>query len=198
MKAPPAPQVHPLSRAAWRQWLVEHHATQTGVWLVFYKKATGKPRVEYDEAVEEALCVGWVDSKPSALDDERSLLWFSPRQPGSGWSRPNQLRVQRLIAAGLMLPAGLQKVEQAKADGSWSRLDAVEDLLVPEDLALALAALPGAAANFAAFPRSARRGILEWIVNARTAATRARRIADTARLASRNERANQWRPKPKS
>jgi uncharacterized protein YdeI (YjbR/CyaY-like superfamily) len=195
MKAPPAPSVHPLSRAAWRQWLAEHHATQTGVWLVFYKKATGKPRVDYDEAVEEALCVGWVDSKPNALDDERSLLWFSPRKPGSGWSRPNQLRVQRLIAAGLMLPAGLQKIEQAKADGSWSRLDAVEDLVVPEDLALALAALPDAAANFAAFPRSARRGILEWIVNARTAATRARRIADTARLASRNERANQWRPK---
>lgn len=195
MAAAPSPSVHALTRSEWRQWLQQHHATAAGVWLVSYKKATGKPRVEYDEAVEEALCFGWVDSKPNKLDAERTLLWFAPRKPGSGWSRPNKLRVQRLVEVGLMAPAGWAKVEQAQADGSWSRLDEVEDLRLPEDLVQALAALPDAARHFEAFPRSAKRGILEWIVNAKTAATRARRVEETARLASRNERANQWRPK---
>jgi uncharacterized protein YdeI (YjbR/CyaY-like superfamily) len=163
---------------------------------VSYKKGTGKPRIEYDEAVEEALCFGWVDSKPNKLDAERTLLWFAPRKAGTGWSRPNKLRVERMMQAGLMSEAGLRKVELAKSDGSWSKLDAVEDLMIPDDLVRALAGQPPATACFERFPRSAKRGILEWIANARTPQTRARRIAETATLASRNERANQWRPKP--
>jgi uncharacterized protein YdeI (YjbR/CyaY-like superfamily) len=190
MTPPPEPWVHPLSRAEWREWLRLNHERATGVWLVSYKKATGRPRVEYDAAVEEALCFGWVDSKPNKLDAERSLLWFAPRKPGTGWSRPNKLRVERL------LQAGLRKVEQARRDGSWTNLDAIEDLQVPDDLARALAGQPDAALHFDAFPRSAKRGILEWIASAKTPQTRARRIDETARLASRNERANQWRPKP--
>lgn len=193
--APPDPSVHPLTRAAWRKWLAANHARATGVWLVSYKKATGKPRFEYDDAVEEALCFGWVDSKPNKLDAERTLLWFAPRKPGTGWSRPNKLRVERLQQAGLMAEAGLRKVEQARQDGSWTKLDAVEDLHIPDDLAQALAAHPKAAQHFDAFPRSAKRGILEWIANAKTAPTRAKRIDETARLAAKNERANQWRPK---
>lgn len=193
MIAPPEPSVHPLTRADWRAWLEAHHATQAGVWLVFFKKATGQPRVDYDEAVEEALCFGWIDSKPNKLDAERSLLWFAPRKAGTGWSRPNEQRVERLIAEGRMAEAGLRKIEQARADGSWSRLDAVEEGVIPDDLAVALAAQPPAAECFAAFPRSVRRGILEWILHARTAATRSRRIEETATLAARNERANQWR-----
>jgi hypothetical protein len=97
-----APQsVHPLTRGEWRAWLEQHHANATGVWLITYKKATGKPRVAYEEAVEEALCFGWIDSKGNKLDDERSMLWFAPRRPGSGWSKPNKERVERLLAAGL-------------------------------------------------------------------------------------------------
>jgi uncharacterized protein YdeI (YjbR/CyaY-like superfamily) len=195
MSQPPSPSVHALSRSDWRQWLADNHASATGVWLVSYKKGTGMPRVEYGEAVEEALCFGWVDSKPNKLDAERTLLWFAPRKAGSGWSRPNKDRVHRMIEGGLMAAAGLLKVEQAKLDGSWTKLDAVEDLVLPLDLAAALAAAPDAARNFEAFPRSAKRGILEWIVNAKTASTRAKRIEETARLASTNERANQWRPK---
>ncbi len=195
MTEPPHPSIHALTRDEWRQWLMTNHAKATGVWLVSYKKSTGKSRVEYDNAVEEALCFGWVDSKPNKLDDERTLLWFAPRKPGSGWSRPNKARVERMLQAGLMMEPGLRKVEQAKQDGSWSKLDAVEELSVPEDLAQALAGYPEAALNFDAFPRSAKRGILEWIANAKTRPTRARRVGETARLASRNERANQWRPK---
>ncbi len=195
MSDAPQPSVHPLSRGEWRQWLSDHHTRTTGVWLVSYKKATGKPRFDYDEAVEEALCFGWVDSKPNKLDAERTLLWFAPRKPGTGWSRPNKLRVERMLKAGLMAEAGLRKVAQAQADGSWTKLDAVEDLTVPDDLAQALGRYPEAARHFDAFPRSAKRGILEWISTAKTAPTRTKRIEDTARLADRNERANQWRPK---
>lgn len=189
----PPNAVHPASRAEWRAWLEENHARADGVWHVSYKKATRKPRVTYDEAVEEALCFGWIDSKPRKLDDERSMLWFAPRKAGSGWSRPNKERVARLTAMGRMTPAGLAKMEAAQRDGSWTALDAVEALTVPPDLARALAASPAAERNFAAFPRSARRGILEWIASARTPVTRAKRIAETARLAAENVRANQWR-----
>lgn len=156
-----------------------------------YKKATGKPRIDYEEAVEEALCFGWVDSKGGKVDDARSMLYFAPRKPGSGWSRPNKQRVERLIAAGLMMPAGLAKIEAARRDGSWSRLDAVEALEIPRDLAEAFSARPGAALHFDGFPRSVKRGILEWIATARKPETRARRIAETARLAEKNQRANQ-------
>ncbi len=188
----PANAVHPETRTVWRAWLKRHQTRAEGVWLVSWKKATGKPRIEYDAAVEEALCFGWVDSKPAKLDDERAMLWFAPRKAGTGWSAPNKLRVERAIAGRRMAAAGLAKVQAAKADGSWTRLDAVERLEVPGDLALALAAHPPAPTNFDAFPRTAKRGILEWIQSAKTTLTRERRIAETATLAARNERANQW------
>lgn len=184
--------VHPSSRAEWRAWLEENHTRGEGVWFVSYKKVTGKPRIEYEEAVEEALCFGWIDSKAGTVDDERSRLWMSPRKPKTGWSKPNKERVERLIAAGRMAPAGLAKIEAAKEDGSWTALDAVEALEVPPDLAEALARFPAAANYFEAFPRSVKRNILEWIGNAKTAGTRAKRIDETARLAADNVRANQW------
>lgn len=193
MPEPPADSVHPRSRAEWRAWLQKHHARGEGVWLVSYKKATDKPRLEYDEAVEEALCFGWVDSKPAKLDDERSMLYFAPRKPKSGWSGINKERVERLIAAGWMAPAGLAKVDAAKADGSWNALDSATALEIPPDLEAALDALPSARAHFDAFPPSARRAILEWISLAKKPETRASRVDETAREAAENRRANQWR-----
>lgn len=195
MSQPPPNATHPLTRAEWRDWLAANHDRDEGVWLISYKKATGKPAVSYDEAVEEALCFGWVDSKPGKLDDERSMRYFAPRKGGSGWSRPNKERVERMIAAGLMTPAGLAKVEQAQADGTWTMLDAVENLEVPDDLAAEFDQYSHARANWDAFPRSAKRGILEWIVQAKRPETRAKRIEETARLAEDNVRANQWRGK---
>lgn len=195
MSTIPPNAVHPLTLADWRAWLSIHHVRTQGVWLVSFKKATGRPRFEYAESVEEALCFGWIDSKPNTLDAERSMLWFAPRKRGTGWSAPNKARVERLIAEGRMAPAGLAVVERAKADGTWSSLDAIEALEMPDDLTRALVATPGAAARFDAFPRSAKRGILEWIHTARRPETRAARIAETARLAAVGERANQWRGK---
>lgn len=191
---PPPDSVHPDDRDAWRAWLHDHHRRDRGVWLVTWRKGSGRPVLGYDAAVEEALCFGWVDSRPRSLDANRTMLWFAPRRPGSGWSAPNKARVERMIAAGRMAEAGLAKVEAARADGSWTALDTVEALEIPPDLRAALDALPDAAARFDAFPRSAKRGILEWVTSARQPATRARRVAETARLAQRGERANAWRP----
>jgi uncharacterized protein YdeI (YjbR/CyaY-like superfamily) len=187
------PQVHPETREAWRAWLGEHHAASKGVWLVTWKKHTGKPAMTYDAVVEEALAFGWVDSLTRKLDDDRTMLLCTPRKPASNWSRPNKQRVERLLADGRMQPAGLRMVELAKQTGTWTALDAVEDLEVPADLAAAFDRHPGAREHWDAFPRSARRGILEWILNAKRAPTREKRIEETASMAARNERANQWR-----
>jgi len=195
MPTPPQNSVHPKSLAGWRRWLKAHHTQKEGVWLIMYRKATGKPRVEYVEAVEEALCYGWIDSTARVLDEARSMQWFSPRKKGSGWSRINRRRVEQLIAAGRMTPAGLAKVEAAKLSGDWSSLDAFESLEVPPDLAAALSAYENAESYFEAFPHSAKFIILHWIAAAKTPATRAKRIAETASLAAQNIRAHQYRPK---
>lgn len=185
-------EVEVRSRAELRRWLAANHKQPASIWLVTFKK--GSPHyLPYNDIVEEVLCFGWVDSQPRKLDDQRSMLRLSPRKPRSGWSAPNKERVERLIANGKMTRAGLAVIEAAKASGAWSAIDGAQALLVPPDLGKALAALPRAAANFAAFPPSARKGILEWISNARQPQTRARRIEETARLASENIRANQWR-----
>jgi uncharacterized protein YdeI (YjbR/CyaY-like superfamily) len=188
-------KVHAETVGHWRDWLGEHHETHDGVWLISWRAGTGRPRMTYDEAVEEALAVGWVDGVSATIDDDRSMLWFTRRRPTSAWSRPNKVRVERLEAQGRMRPAGRHAVDTAVANGSWSRLDEVEDLVVPADLATALAAYEGARAHWDAFPRTVRRGILEWIITAKRDATRAGRVAETAEHAARGERAHQWRPR---
>ena len=187
------PRVQIESRAEWRAWLDANHESAESTWLVTFKKASGKPYVAYDAVVKEAICFGWIDSLPRKLDDERSMLLLSPRKPGSAWSKVNKDRVERMNAAGKMHPAGLQKIEQSKADGSWTFLDDVEALVVPDNLAVALAECDNAEENFAAFPRSVKRGILEWIKQAKRAETRSKRVRETAELASKNVRANQYR-----
>jgi uncharacterized protein YdeI (YjbR/CyaY-like superfamily) len=193
MTIPPPNSIQANTRAAWRSWLAANHQQPDGIWLISYKKAAGKGTLDYNDAVEEALCFGWIDSKPNKLDTERTMLWFAPRKPKTGWSKLNKERIERLMASGQMTPAGLAKIETAKQDGSWSSLDGVEALEIPPDLADALSAYANATDNFAAFPRSAKRGILEWISTAKKAETRAKRIAETAQLAAQNIRANQWK-----
>ena len=185
-------QVQIESRREWRTWLEKNHTSDKGIWLVTFKKHCGDKYVAYDEIVEEALCFGWVDSLPRKLDADRSMLWLSPRKLGSNWSKLNKERVEKMITAGLMTPAGLAKIEAAQEDGSWYALDAIEALEIPPDLEAALASHPLARQHFDAFPRSVKRGILEWIANAKRPATRTKRVKETARLAQDNIRANQW------
>lgn len=187
-------RVHPETVADWAVWLEANH-TRGGVWFVSWKRHTGRATVSYDDAVTEALRFGWIDSLGRRLDDDRTMLWFSPRRSGSGWSRPNKQRIARLEAEGRLEPPGRALIERAKADGTWTLLDDVEDLIVPDDLAAAFGEHPGSRERWDGFPPSARRAILEWIVQAKRAPTRARRVAETARRAAQGERANQWRPK---
>lgn len=194
MPAPPPNSVECRTRAEWRAWLASNHAISTGVWLIYFKKNSGEPQLPYAEQVEEALCFGWVDSKPNKLDDKRTMLYFAPRKPGSGWAKTNKERVKRLVAAGLMTPAGQAKIDAAKKDGSWTKLDAVERMEMPPDLAAALAANPKAKGHFDAFPPGVRKGIFQWIVTAKRPETRAKRVAETVTLAVKNVRANQYRP----
>lgn len=179
------------SRADLRRWLSSNHDRSDSVWLVTWKKHT-EYHVAWDDVVEEALCFGWIDSQPRKLDENRSMIRLSPRKAGSAWSGVNKERVEKLIQTGLMHYAGLAKIEAAKADGSWSALDGPTRLLVPDDLANAFAAHPGSQEQFASFPQSARRAILEWIALAKRPETRDARVQETARLAQKGERANQW------
>jgi uncharacterized protein YdeI (YjbR/CyaY-like superfamily) len=185
-----APQVHADDRATWRAWLEANHASATGAWLITWRKGHG-PVLDYGEAVEEALCFGWVDSTGGRFDERRTKLYFARRKARSMWSTSNKERVARLIASGQMRPAGLAAIDQAKANGYWTILDEVERGVVPPDLAAALAAHPPAAERFAAFPWSARRTILVWLVDAKKPETRALRVLETAVRAARNERANE-------
>ena len=194
-------QVTVRSRAQWRSWLIDHHSTSRGIWLLTFKKgqdASGaaRPHLPYDEVVEEALCFGWVDSTIRKYDDDRSQLLVTPRKRGSNWSRANKQRIARLLAAQLMDPAGLACVAAAQADGSWAALDEVDALVEPPDLGAALDADPEARRRWDSFPPSAKRGIVEWLLNARRPETRAGRVVEIATLAARGERANQWRPRP--
>lgn len=183
------PQVQADDRATWRAWLEANHGSARGAWLVTWRARTGRPFLDYEAAVEEALCFGWVDSTGGRVDDERGKLYFAPRKPRSGWAATNKGRVERLIAAGLMAPAGLAAIERAKANGSWQVLDSVERLEEPDDLTAALTERPPAAANFAAFPPGARKQVLAWIAFAQRPETRAARIRQAAEAAARNERA---------
>mgnify|MGYP001037214230 CR=1 FL=1 len=190
---PPENSVFPESREAWRQWLETNHTQDDGVWFIRYKKSTGKPYVSFDDAIEEALCFGWIDSLPRKLDKERTMLYFAPRKTGSNWSAVNKQRIQKMVEAGLMTSAGMTKIELAKQDGSWDALNEVDALIIPEDLDATFANYPNSKENFEDFPPSVRRGILEWILNAKREATRQKRVEETARLAAENIRANQWR-----
>jgi uncharacterized protein YdeI (YjbR/CyaY-like superfamily) len=186
-----AQEVVVRSRAEWRAWLAINHEQPGGIWLITYKKHLPDKHLAYNEAVEEALCFGWVDGQTRRLDDDRAMQYYAPRKAGSTWAATNKLRVKHLLAAGLMHPAGMAKIEAAKVDGSWTLLDDIDKLIVPEDLKVALAADPTAHANFESFPKSAKKGILWWIKSAKRAETRAKRIAETVRKAAVNERANQ-------
>jgi uncharacterized protein YdeI (YjbR/CyaY-like superfamily) len=182
---------HAETLAEWRAWLAVNHLGSKGIWLVMWKASTRRPRIDYEAAVEEALAFGWVDTKSAALDDERTMLWFTRRKASSPWSLTNKERIARLEASGRIADAGRGAVRAAKANGMWTILDDAQNLVVPDDLALELDALPGAREHWDGFTKSARRGVLEWIVLAKRPETRAKRIAETATKAALGEVANQ-------
>lgn len=177
------------SRAELRRWLKRHCTRADGFWLVTFKKHVTQHYVPYDEVVEELLCFGWVDSRTRRLDDDRTMLFVSPRKPGSTWSGSNKRRVARLCKSGLMTEAGQVLIDAARDDGSWTFLDDIENLIIPEDLEAGLEKNRRARRNFEAFNAAAKKVILLWIKTAKQPATREKRIRETVRLAAKNIKA---------
>jgi uncharacterized protein YdeI (YjbR/CyaY-like superfamily) len=179
-------------RATWRCWLERHGSSKTEIWLVFYKKKhvekTGAACVSYDEAVEEALCFGWIDGILKRIDDTQHVIRFSPRKPRSVWSESNKKRVRRLTKEKRMTEAGLALVRAAKKDGRWARDKAVEEAQVPDDLAAALARNKKARACFDGFALSYRRSYIHWVLDAKRAETRKRRIREVVRRSAQNKK----------
>jgi uncharacterized protein YdeI (YjbR/CyaY-like superfamily) len=174
-----------VDRGAWRDWLTRNHAVEPEIWLVFHTKASGQPSLPYNDAVEEALCFGWIDGRQVPHDAVVVRLHFAPRRPGGTWARSNKERVERLEREGRMTEAGRRVIEAARLDGSWTALEEIDAMVVPPDLAEAFAASPAGAAAFESFSPSVRRGFLWWIKSAKRPETRAQRIGDTVWLAER-------------
>lgn len=178
----------------WRTWLEANHQMEKSVWLIIYHKESRTPSIYYEEAVDEALCFGWIDSKPNKRDKESYFQFFAKRNPRSNWSRKNKLKVEKLIKEGRMHTSGFEMIKIARQNGTWNALDEVENLTVPDDLQAAFELHPEAFKNFQAFPPSSKRAILEWILNAKKPETRQKRIEETVAKAARNLKANHYRP----
>ena len=187
-KTPGIEQFYPEDRSAWRKWLLENHDKKQAVWLVFCKKSSGLPTISWSDAVDEALCFGWIDSRKKTLDENRYIQYFCPRKPGSCWSRINKQKIAHRTDSGLMMPAGHEAVGIAQRDGSWTLMDEVEDLIIPEDLEAAFNAKPGARAYFVSLSRSDRRGMLAWLVFAKRAVTREKRITEITTYAAKRQK----------
>jgi len=181
-------KVRATDAAAWRRWLEEHHATVRGAWLLRARSGSGLALIEYEDAIRQALCFGWIDGPVRVFDELTSGLWFAPRRPTSGWAATNKARVAELEAAGLLAAAGIRAIEVAKQNGSWTVLDNAEALREPTDLAAALDAVPAARTAWDAFPPSARKLGISAVDTARRADTRAARIAKIVADAAEGKR----------
>jgi uncharacterized protein YdeI (YjbR/CyaY-like superfamily) len=177
-------QLYFPDRSGWRKWLTKNHNTEeSGIWLVFYKKKTNKPTLEYEEAVEEAICFGWIDSIIKKIDEARYVRKFTPRKPGSLWSQLNKKRAGRMIKQGLMMKAGLEKVTIAKRKGLWDKDPRPKiSFDVPDEFAAELAKNKKAKENFDKLALTYRRHYIGWIVAAKRDQTQKRRIAESIAL----------------
>lgn len=178
----------PASRTDWREWLEENHLSKQSVWLICYRKKSNIPTVNWSDSVDEALCFGWIDSTRKTIDDKSFMQLFTKRKPKSNWSKINKEKVERLIENGLMTQAGLNCIEIAKQNGSWTILDAVEALKIPNDFAQALRQYRGSKAHFLSLSKSVKKMILHWIVSAKRAETREKRIGIIAERIANKEK----------
>lgn len=183
---------YPTDRQQWRNWLKKHHSSKGHVWLLYYRKSSGVPTISWSEAVSEALCFGWVDSTKKTIDDQRFIQFFTQRKPKSTWSKINKDKIDELIGQGLMTTAGLDSVNIAKQNGAWDILNDIEGLEIPKDLAKAFRNQRGSKKFFLSLSKSARKSILQWIVLAKRAETREKRIHEIAELAAQGLKPKQF------
>lgn len=182
----------PKNQAEWREWLQKNHISEQSVWLVYYKKKSGMATISWSQAVDEAICFGWIDSTARPIDDEKYMQFFSKRKPTSVWSKVNKEKVKRLIDAELIAPAGLQIIEIAKQNGSWTILDEIEELIIPEDLEKKFKTKKGSKDFFLSLSKSVRKAILQWLVLAKRPETRQKRITEIVDLASKKMKPKQF------
>lgn len=175
--------VCPPNLKAWRQWLHDNHCTKQSVWLVYYKKNSPQANYSLSDAVDEALCFGWIDSKSKSLDEEKIMQFFSRRKPNGTWSKINKEKIKQLIETNRMAAAGLEAIEKAKLNGSWTLLDEVEELIIPKDLEKAFKSMPGSKVFFTSLSKSVKKSMLQWLVLAKTEKTREKRINEIASCA---------------
>ncbi|MES2807345.1 MAG: YdeI/OmpD-associated family protein [Bacteroidota bacterium] len=183
---------YPKSRKEWRKWLIKNHATKQSVWVVMYKKASDKPSISWTEAVDEAICFGWIDSLKKSVDEESSIQFFSRRMATSAWSKINKDKVERLVKDGLMTEAGQATIDIAKQNGTWTLLDEVELLIIPDDLETALKKHPGAKDFFMSLSKSIKKMMLQWVTFAKRTETRENRINEIAELAAQGKKPKQF------
>jgi uncharacterized protein YdeI (YjbR/CyaY-like superfamily) len=188
---------YPQSIADWRNWLQTNHATEKSIWIIYYKKHTSKPSITYSDAVDQALCFGWIDSTSRPIDNDTYMQYFCQRKPNGTWSKVNKLKIKRLIAEGLMTSAGLDIIEKAKQNGSWTILDDVENLVIPEILENEFAKNNNAKNNFLQFSRSDQRNILQWLKLAKREETICNRANEIATLAEQGLKPKQFTVKKK-
>lgn len=194
-KTPLLKEIRLKNRKALRKWLEKNYQQRESVWLILHKKNSQSGSLSHNDSVEEGLCFGWIDSKANKIDSETFKLLYSPRKPKSVWSKVNKAKIEQLTKDGLMHPAGIAKIEAAKKDGSWTTLDAIEELIMPEDLQKAFSKNKTAQKHFHNFPRGVRKQLFWWIASAKREETRKKRVEETVTLAAKKIRANQYQPK---
>ena len=180
----------PSSREDWHNWLKLNHQTKSSIWLVYYKKDSNHPTISYSDAVDEALCFGWIDSKVKSIDEHSFMQFFSQRKPKSVWSKVNKAKAQTLIDEDLMQEAGYETIRIAKENGSWTILDAIEALIIPEDLEQSFRDNSGTKDYFESLSHSDKRNILQWLVSAKRQETREKRIQNIIVSAQNNQKPN--------
>lgn len=182
-------QLYITNRKEWRKWLKENHKTTYAIWLIYYKKHTGKPRIPYDDAVEEALCFGWIDSIVKRIDDEKFMQRFTPRKNKSSWSESNKKRVAKMIKQKRMTKAGLDKINTAKANGQWNKvIEAKEDLEMPEEFSRLLSANKQPREFFNELSPSHKKQYIGWIASAKRNETRLKRAKEAITLLKKNKK----------
>lgn len=183
---------YPKTNEDWYNWLATNH-TETSIWVIYYKQKSKIPTIKYSDAVDIALCFGWIDSKSKPIDNEKYMQFFSKRKPNSVWSKVNKDKIERLINEGKMKAAGFDSIEIAKQNGSWTILDEAESLIIPTDLESEFIKRPNAKIYFLSLSRSDKRNILQWLVLAKRQETRQKRITEIIELAKKNEKPKQFR-----
>jgi uncharacterized protein YdeI (YjbR/CyaY-like superfamily) len=188
-------EFYPATKQHWRKWLAKNHMHKDAVWLIFHKKHTGKPSVKWTDAVDEALCFGWIDSKAETIDQDTFRQYFCKRKPNSTWSKINKQKIETLTEKGLMTQAGFNVIAIAKQNGSWTILDEVEELTIPAALENAFEKLEYSKDYFLSLSKSKRKVLLQWIALAKTETTRQKRILEIAENASQQQQPQAFRPK---